>query len=109
MQVVRSVQRVEVQGSRALDESPIHLYRRKIRDVAIVYRRGTPAALATAKDLVTWLTERKLKVWSHPTQRLTNAKPTKDAAKLDLVIALGGDGFSAIRMKRLHRAFPSVG
>lgn len=78
----------------------LQLYKRKIKKVAIVYRRSTPQALALAKDLSRWLHERKITVFSHPTQKLNDAKPVGSPKDLDLVVVLGGDGtyLEAVRM-----------
>lgn len=80
------------------------LFNKKVRRVAIVYRRSTPQALALAKELVEWLKGRRLKVFSHPTQNLAGArklpvKLTKVSAP-DLTIVLGGDGtyLEAVRL-----------
>lgn len=76
------------------------LYKEKIRNVAIVYRRGTPAALASARDLCAWLRERRVKVFSHPQQKIPGALRLRNARGLQLVIVLGGDGtyLEAVRM-----------
>jgi NAD+ kinase len=70
----------------------ITLYKTKIKNVAIVYRRGTPEALAMARELCSWLKERKIKVFSHPEQKVDGAVKVKDPSSLHLVVVLGGDG-----------------
>lgn len=76
------------------------LYKKEIRKVAIVYRRGKAQALDLAKELTGWLWERKIQVYSHPAQKLPGAKRISDVSTLDLVIVLGGDGtyLEAVRM-----------
>lgn len=77
---------------------PIKLFSTKVRKIAIVYRRGTPAALSLARDVASWLTERKIQVYSHPSQSVRGLK--KLTGQPDLVVALGGDGtyLEAVRM-----------
>jgi NAD+ kinase len=82
------------------------LFKKKVRRVAIVYRHGTPAALATAKELAKWFHQRKITVFSHPRQKIDGrVKPVSDVKKLDLVIVLGGDGtyLEAVRMLKCER------
>jgi NAD+ kinase len=76
------------------------LYKQKIKSVAVVYRRATPAALSSARELCHWLKERKVKVFSHPDQKIDGALRMRDAKILDLVVVLGGDGtyLEAVRM-----------
>lgn len=78
--------------------SRIKLFKEKVRRAAIVYRRGTPQALALAKDVAEWLRDRKITAYSHPTQRIPGCKVLN--VKPDLVIVLGGDGtyLEAVRM-----------
>jgi NAD+ kinase len=76
------------------------IYKQKIKNVAIVYRRGTPHALKLAAELTLWLKDRKLKVFSHPEQKIAGTTKLKNPAMLQLVIVLGGDGtyLEAVRM-----------
>lgn len=76
------------------------LYKKKIKNVAIVYRRGTPQAGALARELTHWLKERGLKVFSHPTQNIEGASRLRSPRSLNLVVVLGGDGtyLEAVRM-----------
>lgn len=76
------------------------LYKQKIKSVAVVYRRGTPAALSSARELCHWLKDRKVKVFSHPEQKIDGALRMRNAKILDLVVVLGGDGtyLEAVRM-----------
>lgn len=76
------------------------LFKDKIKNVAIVYRFGTPAAATIGRDLALWLKERKIKVFSHPEQKIEGAARKGPATKLDLVVVLGGDGtyLEAVRM-----------
>lgn len=78
----------------------VTLYKQKIKNVGVVYRRATPAALSSARELCQWLKERKVRVFSHPEQKLEGALKLKNAKALDLVIVLGGDGtyLEAVRM-----------
>ncbi|MBX3021736.1 MAG: NAD(+)/NADH kinase [Bdellovibrionales bacterium] len=78
--------------------SRIKLFKEKVRRVVIVYRRGTPAATSLAKEVAAWLKERKLQVFSHPTQKIPGLK--RMSGKPDLVVVLGGDGtyLEAVRM-----------
>lgn len=78
--------------------SRIKLFKGKVRRVAVVYRRGTPQALALAGDVAAWLKERKIQVFSHPSQKIAGAR--KLSGRPDLVVVLGGDGtyLEAVRM-----------
>lgn len=66
----------------------------------MVYRRATPAAQSSARELCHWLKDRKVKVFSHPEQKLDGALKLKNPKTLDLVVVLGGDGtyLEAVRM-----------
>ncbi|MGZ3723309.1 MAG: NAD(+)/NADH kinase [Bdellovibrionales bacterium] len=77
------------------------LFKKKVSRVAIVYRHGTPQALALARELAKWFQTRKIQVFSHPKQKIDpKIKPVGDMSKLDLVVVLGGDGtyLEAVRM-----------
>jgi NAD+ kinase len=76
------------------------LYKQKIKSVAVVYRRATPSALSSARELCHWLKDRKVKVFSHPDQKIDGALRMRNAKILDLVVVLGGDGtyLEAVRM-----------
>lgn len=78
----------------------VNLYKTKIKNVAIVYRRGTAEATAAARDLTAWLRERKIKVFTQADQRVSGASVIKDPGSLHLVVVLGGDGtyLEAVRM-----------
>ena len=78
----------------------LNLYKKKISNVAIVFRRATPQALASARELTAWLRERGIKVFSHPRQTLEGATKLRRPAGLQLVLVLGGDGtyLEAVRM-----------
>ncbi len=78
----------------------VTLYKKKISNVAVVFRRATPAAHASARELCHWLRDRRVKVFSHPEQKLDGAAKLRNAKALDLVIVLGGDGtyLEAVRM-----------
>ncbi len=64
--------------------------------VAIVYRPATRQALERAKELTSWLLERKYKVYTAPGQKLLKdterLKSEKETDSLSLVVVLGGDG-----------------
>ncbi len=81
------------------------IYKEKIKSVVIVYRRGTPTALALARELSLWLKERKIMVFSHPEQKIEGAKRMKSGTPIQLVIVLGGDGtyLEAVRMLQGER------
>src|SRR5712664_3026854 len=77
------------------------LFKEKVRKVAIVYRPGTPQASSMAAELAKWFTQRKIKVYSHPAQKLGGKfKSLSSPGDLDLVVVLGGDGtyLEAVRM-----------
>jgi NAD+ kinase len=78
------------------------IYRKKIRNVAIVSRRNSPNALAQARELASWLRENKLRVFSPLGSKLSaHVKPLRrPPTGLDLVIVLGGDGtyLEAVRL-----------
>lgn len=78
----------------------LNLYKTKIKQVAIVYRRATPQAQSLANDLSKWLSARKIKVYSHSSQRVTGAQRVRELSKVQLVVVLGGDGtyLEAVRM-----------
>jgi NAD+ kinase len=77
-----------------------------IKTVAIVYRPNTVPAFQLAKEIAVWLKNKKVQTFTHPDQELIDGteklKDIEDAKKLDLVIALGGDGtyLQAVRMLR---------
>ncbi len=79
-------------------------FKKKITNVAIVYRPAKPEALELACELGAWLTGRGIKVYSHPERKfkLKNkfAPVVKELNTLDLVIVLGGDGtyLEAVRL-----------
>ena len=84
----------------------LNLYKQKVKKVAIVYRPGTPAALSLARELAKWFTQRKIQVYSHPSQKLGEKyKALKSPRDLDLVVVLGGDGtyLEAVRMLQGER------
>ena len=76
----------------------------KTQNVCIVYRPGKKEALSLARELTEWLADKKIKVYSHPKQkiypeiqRLGRRHPPQS---MDLIIVLGGDGtyLEAVRM-----------
>ena len=78
----------------------LKLFKKKVRRVVIVHRRQTPAALATALELARWLKDRDIAVFSHSTQALKGVAKIERLDKVDLVVALGGDGtyLEAVRL-----------
>jgi len=82
------------------------LFKKKVKRVGIVYRHGTPAAAAMARELSKWFQHRKINVYSHPKQKIdAKVKHVTDPSKLDLVVVLGGDGtyLEAVRMLKCER------
>lgn len=73
------------------------------KNVAIMYRPGTPAASKVAKGLATWLKKKNYVAFRSPGQKLVAGCPEVSDANLDQVdwiIVLGGDGtyLRAVRM-----------
>jgi NAD+ kinase len=74
------------------------------RNIALVYRPDTPAALTLAKALAVWLKERNYKVYTGPGQKVVTGtsllRGNAAIEKMSLVVVLGGDGtyLRAIRM-----------
>lgn len=74
-----------------------------IKNIAIMYRPGTDAAIRQGKELAQWLLDEGYKVFQAPNQKLLSKCGTvqsRNLDKLDLVIVLGGDGtyLRAVRM-----------
>ncbi len=88
----------------------MELYKEKIKKAAVVFRRDTPTAEKAAHQAADWLRGKKIEVFSHPEQNLKGAKKVKDAAELNLVVVLGGDGtyLEAVRMLEGKRV-PLIG
>jgi NAD+ kinase len=83
-----------------VERGPV-LFKKKVRKVAIVYRRNSANALNMARELAQWLSGRHIAVYAHPTQKISpKVKSAKQLDKLDLVVVLGGDGtyLEAVRM-----------
>ncbi|RYZ83112.1 MAG: NAD(+)/NADH kinase [Proteobacteria bacterium] len=84
------------------------------KNIALVYRLQTAEAVALAKKIAVWLTEKSYKVFTAPEQNpIAGTKAIKTAAGLDkigLIIALGGDG-TYLRAVRIlaGRQIPIVG
>lgn len=80
------------------NRSRVTLFKDKVKRVAVVYRRGTPAARALAREVAGWLKSRKIEAASHPEQTIPGVPRLK--GRPDLVIVLGGDGtyLEAVRM-----------
>ncbi len=70
-------------------------FRASVKKVLVVYRNDSDIALALAQEVSAWLKERKIKVFSHPQQKISKGTvAAKGAAvrKVDLALVLGGDG-----------------
>lgn len=75
--------------------------KRSVKKVAIVYRPESEQALALSRELCAWLSEKKIRCYTHPKQKLNGTTPKySDRVNLDLIIVLGGDGtyLEAVRM-----------
>src|SRR5258708_5921838 len=73
----------------------------KIKKVAIVYRPESEQALSLSRELCAWLSEKKIKCFTHPKQKIGRGNPKyTDKSGVQLVIVLGGDGtyLEAVRM-----------
>lgn len=65
------------------------------RNIAIMYRPGTPAAIEKAEELAVWLMKKGFRVYSTPGQSLVRGChriDRKNLDEIDWVITLGGDG-----------------
>lgn len=74
-----------------------------IKNIVIVHRPDSAAAVKNSFELAGWLQKRGLHVYSHPQQKISHdVKKIKSSQldKVDLVIVLGGDGtyLEAVRM-----------
>ena len=71
-----------------------------IKNVLLVFRNDTSAALKLATDVCSKLNDLSIKPFSHPQQKITGCKQIKDISSIDLVIVLGGDGtyLEAVRL-----------
>jgi NAD+ kinase len=86
----------------------------KLKNVLIVYRDKTPKAKSLAKDVCTWLVERKSTVFFLDGFALDKNSKTisgaKDLEALHLVIVLGGDGTYLEAVRNLgDRQVPVLG
>lgn len=70
--------------------------KKKIRSVLLVYRTASKQAHSLATECAEFLKQKKIDVYSHPTQNLGERRPFfpkyKPSVRLDLVLVLGGDG-----------------
>lgn len=83
----------------------------KIKKVAIVFRPESEQALTLARELCAWLSEKKIRCFSHPKQKISRSTAKySDRTGADLVVVLGGDGtyLEAVRMVG-KRNVPMVG
>ncbi len=90
------------------------VFKKKIRNIAIVCRRNSPHALALGREVAQWLINHGINVFSYDGQNLSGGKKAPGRAKiksmkspkgLDLVCVLGGDGtyLEAVRWLQGHR------
>ncbi len=84
------------------------LFAAKVRRVLLVCRPDSTQALNLAREVSSWFQERKIKVFSHPSQRIHKKIPslkTPEIRRLDLVLVLGGDGtyLEAVRLLQDHQ------
>lgn len=92
-----------------MKKSKTELYTTKIRNVLLVFRTDSVQALNLAREVSSWLIERKIKVLSHPNQKIDKKiAPLKsaDIRRLNLVLVLGGDG-TYLEAVRLLQDFPT--
>lgn len=79
-----------------------------IKNVVIVYRPDSPAALKFSSEVTEWLRKKSLTVFSHPEQKISNVPKLKSnqITKMDLAVALGGDGtyLQAVQLLGQHNA-----
>ncbi len=73
------------------------------KNIALMYRPGTEAAIKVAKELAAWLIKRGYSVYASPGQKLLEKNrqvSEKNIGQIDWVIVLGGDGtyLAAVRM-----------
>lgn len=78
------------------------------KNVVIVYRPDSAAALKLSSDVALWLQKKNLNVFSHPDQKLSALPKVKKSQikKMDLAVVLGGDGtyLQAVRLLGTHNA-----
>lgn len=80
-----------------------NFFDQKVKSVVIVHRPDSKEAIKDAKNLATWFTKKKVKVFSHPDRPIQKNIPfitKKELKSVSLVIVLGGDGtyLTAVRM-----------
>ena len=65
-----------------------------IKNVVIVYRPESAAALKLSGEVANWLKKKNLTVWSHPKQKIQDVPKLKSnqLKKTHLAVVLGGDG-----------------
>jgi NAD+ kinase len=83
----------------------------KIKKVAIVYRPDSEQALALSREVCSWLSEKKIRCYTHPKQKISRNTPKyTEKSGVQLVIVLGGDGtyLEAVRMVG-QKPVPMVG
>ena len=74
------------------------------QNVCIVYRPDKKEALSLARELADWFTDKQIKVYSHPQQKIRSKIPAigrdHPLESMDLIVVLGGDGtyLEAVRM-----------
>jgi NAD+ kinase len=83
----------------------------KVKKVAIVYRPESEQALSLSRELANWLSEKKIRVFTHPKQKISSSTSKyNERTGVDLVVVLGGDGtyLEAVRMMG-KKTVPMVG
>lgn len=70
-------------------------FKKPIRKMLVVFRTQSPAALNLAREVAHWLKDHKIKVVSHPNQKIAAGIPalkSNQVKTIDLTVVLGGDG-----------------
>lgn len=78
-------------------------FRTKVKTVLLVFRTDSNPARTLATEVAAWFQARKIKVLSHPSQKIARGVPalkSTDVRKLDFTVVLGGDGtyLEAVRL-----------
>lgn len=67
-------------------------FTKKVKNVGVVYRDDSEKAKGSAVFVANWLSDKSIKVFSHPEQELKGAAKLESPDDLDMVVVLGGDG-----------------
>ncbi|MCB0411319.1 MAG: NAD(+)/NADH kinase [Bdellovibrionales bacterium] len=79
-------------------------FRKKVKNVLVIYRKDTPKAVSLSIDIMNWLEGQGVKTYTSPHQKLKIGKSLAPTAKnlkaIDLALVLGGDGtyLEAVRL-----------